>query len=285
MIEWFATHWQAITRAVGLVVFGLLAARWLGRLGGRIAARRGTAQTAMLTRRLISYGIYIVVLMTVLSTLGFDLKVLAGAAGILTVAVGFASQTSASNIISGLFLVGERPFVVGDVIRIGQTTGEVIAIDLLSIKLRTFDNLYVRLPNETVIKSEVTNLTHFPIRRFDLAVSVPYGTELGAAREVLLEVARQSEHALEEPKAQVLFLGYGESGMNLQLSAWATRDDFSIFRYALAEEVKRAMEVAGMPIPFARRDLQLTEPIIVRVDGGPRRGARDARWSAEDSKT
>ena len=82
------------------------------------------------------------------------------AAGLLTVALGFAAQTSASNLISGLFLLGERPFVVGDVIRLASgITGEVVGIDLLSVKIRTFDNLLVRVPNETLLKSELTNLT------------------------------------------------------------------------------------------------------------------------------
>ena len=118
-----------------------------------------------------------------LRELGFKLSVLLGAAGVLTVAVGFASQTSASNIISGLFLLGERPFSVGDVIRVGSTTGEVLSIDLLSAKLRTFENLFVRIPNETLIKSEVTNLSRLPVRRLDLKIGIAYKEEVGENKE------------------------------------------------------------------------------------------------------
>ncbi|RXM22074.1 mechanosensitive ion channel, partial [Citrobacter sp. AAK_AS5] len=90
-----------------------------------------------------------------------------------------------SNLISGLFLVMERPFVVGDVITVDDVTGEVLTIDMLSTKLRTFDNLYVRMPNETIIKSRVTNLTHFPIRRIDLRLGVAYREDLARVRAVL----------------------------------------------------------------------------------------------------
>lgn len=268
---WFGAHWPTIVRVALTVIFGVLAARWLGRLTGAVIRRRGSVQTAMLAQRFVKYGLYVVVLMTVLGALGFDVKVLAGAAGILTVAIGFASQTSASNLISGLFLVGERPFVVGDTIRIGQTVGEVVSIDLLSIKLRTFDNLFVRIPNESVIKTEVTNMTHFPIRRFDLPISVAYRTDLGQVRALLVDVARSSPRGLDEPEPKVLFLGYGDSGMQLQLSAWTTKEDFGEFRYALAEAVKRALDVAGIEVPFPQRVITMVDQPVAssRPDGHP----------------
>src|SRR5690606_3033117 len=121
--------------------------------------------------------------------LGFSLSVLLGAAGVLSVALGFASQTSASNLISGLFLIGEQPFQLGDTIKVGNTTGEVLSIDLLSVKLRTFDNLYVRIPNESLIKSEMTNLTRFPIRRFDLLIGVAYKENISQVRQIMQNVA------------------------------------------------------------------------------------------------
>jgi small-conductance mechanosensitive channel len=265
LMQWVSSHWATITRTLIILVVGIIAGRACGRLVGRIVARRSTAQASMLARRLVMTIIYALLLMTVLNGLGFDLKVLAGAAGILTVAIGFASQTSASNIISGLFLVGERPFVVGDVVRIGATTGEVIAIDLLSVKLRTFDNLFIRIPNETVIKSEVTNLTHFPIRRFDLQVGLPYEADLNRMKALLLEVANASRRGLEEPEPSVLFLGYGESSVNVQLSVWATREDFGTLRFDLAAAVKAALEAEGAAIPFARREIEMRAPVDVRV--------------------
>jgi small-conductance mechanosensitive channel len=90
------------------------------------------------------------------------------------VAIGFASQTSASNLISRLFLMIERPFSIADVIRVGNTTGEFISIDLLSVKLRNVDSFFVRIPNETMIKNEVTRLTKFPVRPADLKVGIAY---------------------------------------------------------------------------------------------------------------
>ena len=137
--------------------------------------------------------------------LGFSLAVIMGAAGVLTVALGFASQTTASNLISGLFLIGERSFEIGDLIRVGTTTGEVLSIDALSVKLRTFDNLFVRIPNESLIKSEVTTLTRFPIRRLDLLLGVAYKEDIGRVQKVLTEVADRNPLCLDEPPPLFIF--------------------------------------------------------------------------------
>jgi small-conductance mechanosensitive channel len=96
------------------------------------------------------------------------LGILLGTAGILTVALAFASQTSMSNVISGLFLIADNPFQVGDILQVGTTVGVVLEIGLLSVNLRKFDNTFVRPPNELLIKQEFWNLTKYPIRRLDL---------------------------------------------------------------------------------------------------------------------
>jgi hypothetical protein len=143
----------------------------------------------VLLARIASYTVLTLFVISAMRQFGFDFTVLLGAAGIVTVAVGFASQTSASNLISGLFLTLERAVQPGDVVTVGGRTGEVISVDLLSTKLRTFDNLLVRIPNETMVKSEIVSLNRFPIRRFDLTVGVAYDSDLGLVQKTLLDVA------------------------------------------------------------------------------------------------
>ncbi len=247
----------------------------LGRLAGNGLARlfaEDDAQRAMILRRGAFYGIAGLFIASALMELGFDLSVLLGAAGILTVAIGFASQTSASNVISGLFLLGERPFAVGDIIRVNGTTGEVLSVDLLSVKLRTFDNLFVRIPNETMIKSEVTNLRRFPIRRVDLQVGVAYKEDLRKVREVLLEVADRNPLCLEEPAPLIIFQGYGDSSINHQFSVWAKTENFLELRNSIPVEIKEAFDEHGIEIPFPHRTLYTgseTEPFPVQSQDGP----------------
>lgn len=149
-----------------------------------------------------------------------------------------------------------------------MTVGEVVSIDPMSVKLRTFDNLFVRIPNESVIKSEVTNISHFPIRRYDLQLGVAYRSDLGHVRDVLLGVAERNKRCLEEPAPLVIFQGYGESSMNLQFSVWAAQEDWLELRNRIAEETKEAFDEAGIEIPFPQRTLTAAPdgpPMPVRV--------------------
>jgi small-conductance mechanosensitive channel len=229
----------------------------------------------MIARRATFYGLLGLVLASTLRELGFELGVLLGAAGVLTVALGFASQTSASNLISGLFLIVERPFVVGDAIRIEDVTGEVLSIDLLSVKIRTFDNLFVRVPNESIIKSRVTTLTHFPIRRMDLEIGVAYREDLDRVRLVLLDLAHRDPYIFVEPEPLFLFKGFGASSLDIQFSVWARRENFIHTRTRFLMDVKREFDRQGIEIPFPHVSLYTgseTAPFPVRAVGARAEG-------------
>ncbi len=261
-------HALAAARALLIVLIGLLLARLAGAAAQRLLLPSMGHNRAATARRLVFYLVVIFALMTALRELGFNLAVLLGAAGILTVALGFASQTSASNLISGLFLVAERPFEIGDVIVVGNTTGEVLSVDLLSVKLRTYDNLFVRVPNETLINSEITNLSRFPIRRLDLQVGVAYREDLTRVREVLMQAAQDNLLCLDFPEPLIIFRGFGDSSLDLQFSVWARRENFPKLRNSIPEDVKRAFDREGIEIPFPHRSLYAgseTEPFPIRL--------------------
>ena len=276
----------AYLSALVKVAVGLLLARFAGRGLVRVFAREDDPHRAMVLRRASFYAIAGLFTASALTELGFDLGVLIGAAGILTVAIGFASQTSASNVISGLFLLGERPFAVGDLIKVGGTVGEVLSIDLLSVKLRTLDNLFVRIPNETLIKSEVTNIRHFPVRRVDLMVGVAYREDMRKVRNVLMEVADDNPLCLEEPAPLVLFQGYGDSALNHEFRVWAKTENFLDLRNSISVEIKEAFDEHDIEIPFPHRTIYTgsePEPFLVRHTNGaiPRSDAQPSPPSTE----
>jgi small-conductance mechanosensitive channel len=246
-------QFYGVLRAGVTLIFGFVAAHLLRSAMGSVLARRTSAQHTMLGRKVSYYVVVVLAFVSALRELGLDLGVLLGAAGVVTVAMGFAAQTSASNLISGLFLVSEGPFVVGEVIQVAGTTGEVLSIDLLSVKLRTFDNLYVRVPNETLVKAQITNLTRHPIRRYDLQVSVGYEAKMSKVREVLLGVAANNPLALREPRPVLIFQSFGESAVNIQFSVWTARDNYIDLRNSLAEDVKEAFERERIEIPYPHR--------------------------------
>lgn len=213
-------------------------------------SRHYSAQQGMIFGKILQYGGLSVILLTIFYELGFSLAPLLGAAGIVGVAVGFASQTSVSNIISGVFLMAEKPFVVDDVILVGEITGYVMSIDMLSVKLRTFDNRFVRIPNETIIKSEVINVTRFPIRRLDLNIGVAYKEDVEKVKRVLLELASKNPLCLQEPEPQVIFTGFGDSSINFMLALWAERTDWLKLKNSIQAEIKARFDKEKIEIPF-----------------------------------
>lgn len=245
-----ATRLFSITRALILMLVGYIAARAASLAFTKFFAKKISSHNLVIFKRVTFYGVLILFGISALRQLGFDLSVLLGAAGILTVAIGFASQTSASNLISGVFLMIERPFSISDVIRVSGVTGEVISIDLLSVKIRTFDNLFVRIPNETMIKTEVTTLTKFPIRRADLLIGVAYKEDIGRVKDLLLDVAKKNPLCLEEPAPLFIFSGFGASSIDIQFSVWAVRENFLELKNTMYQSIKQRFDEEGVEIPF-----------------------------------
>lgn len=264
-----------VLRAVVTLAAGFVLARILRTAVGRTVAERASPQHAMLARKASYYVVLSLAAVSALREMGFDFSVLIGAAGVASVAIGFAAQTSAANLISGLFLMSERPFVLGEVIDVDGTTGEVLSVDLLSVKLRTFDNLYVRIPNESLVKAQIKNLTRHPIRRYDMQVGVAYAESIPQVREVLMRVADENPLCLREPRPIIIFQGFGDSSINLQFSVWGATANYLALRNSIADDVKQAFDSAGIEIPFPHLSLYAgahTDPhpiaVVSRPEGG-----------------
>jgi small-conductance mechanosensitive channel len=273
----------AIIRAVIIVIAGFIVAKFASTMAVRVMHKRMSTHQLVLTRRGAYYLVLVLFLLSALHQLGFDLTILLGAAGILSVAIGFASQTSASNLISGLFLLGEQPFGIGDVIKVGDITGEVLAIDLLSVKLRTFDNLYVRIPNENLLTAEVTTLTRFPIRRIDLEIGVAYKENIETVRDVLMDLAQRNPFCLTDPEPLFILKGFGASSIDILLCVWVRSANFLKLKNGLLMEIKTAFDERGIEIPYPHLTLyagSVSDPFEVKLKDEPQIG-KDAAPGAK----
>jgi len=258
----------SLIRAAVILLVGIIATKFLCYYFEKILKKRTSPQQAKTFCRISYYLILTLIVISALRELGFNLGILLGAAGILTVAVGFASQTSASNIISGLFLLVDRPFQIGDVIEVGGTTGFVNEVELLSVKLRTFQNALVRIPNEEMIKSQVKNFTFYPIRRLDVEVGVAYKEDIAKVRKLLLEVADRNPLCLEEPTPLFVYKGYGNSSIDLLLGVWIKKENYLAVVNSIKEEIKVAFDKNGIEIPFPHISVytgSVTDPFPVMV--------------------
>jgi small-conductance mechanosensitive channel len=232
-------------RAFMLFAITVLAASLLGRWVRRLVALRGDIQRAVLVGRLVAWVLVLLGFAGALEEMGFKLNVVLGAAGVLTVAIGFAAQTTLSNLISGFFLFGERPFRVGDLIEVDGLAGEVLSVDMMATTLRTPDNRFVRIPNELVLKTKVTNHTRFPLRRLDITLALGHHEDFGRVRALLLDIADKSALCLAEPAPTVFIASLGEASAQVQLWLWTRTDQLQQLRSSITAEIQEALAQAN----------------------------------------
>jgi small-conductance mechanosensitive channel len=237
-------------RIIFILVIGSGSIHLISFLIKRSLRKQLSRQSMMLVIRTILYTGYTGLVLIVVREMNYDLTALFGAAGVVGIVIGVASQTSIGNIISGLFLVGEKSFELGDVVRVGDKTGTVYSIDLLSIKVKTFDNLLIRIPNQTVISTELTNITKFPIRRLDFQIGVAYKEDLKKVRSVLEGVVRNNPLCLEEPEPVIIFQAFGASSIDITLGVWFEKTNYLAVKNSVFIEIKEAFDREGIEIPF-----------------------------------
>lgn len=274
-LSWYEKHQTMVWYCVLMLGVGLPLVQLAGYLIRKGFKKKLTDQAIMLLSKGVVYLGSLVIVLMVLQHAGFKLGTLLGAAGIAGVAIGFASQTSLSNFISGLFLVWERPFQVGDFLKAGTDSGVVHSIGLLSIQLRTHSNQLIRIPNESLIKNSFTNITRFPIRRMDINIGVSYKEDIEHVMRVLREVADQNNYCLDEPEPLVIFQNFGDSALEFLFAPWFAKQDYVAMRNSLMIEIKRRFDEEGIEIPFPHRTLYtgaVTDPFPIRLvpsDGVP----------------
>lgn len=216
----------------------------------KIPPRKLKKQYSQLIQKGLKYLFYVCTAMYVLGLFGIHFSAIWGAAGVAGIAIGFAAQTSVSNIISGLFVLSEHTMQVGDLITISDITGVVDSTGLLSVKIHTPDNQLVRVPNSTIINNNLINTSFYPQRRMTIGVSVSYNTDMKIALETLCKAPEYCPSVLKDPAPSAWFNGFGDSGINLVLAIWFKTDDFLQTKNDAFIAIKKVYDDAKIEIPY-----------------------------------
>jgi len=204
----------------------------------------------------------------VLDNAGIHLGTLAVFAGAVGVGIGFGLQNIASNFISGLVILAERPITIGDRVEVAGVAGQVQQIRARSTVILTNDNITMIVPNTKFIDSPVTNWTYGDPRvRFRIPIGVAYGSDLEKVRNALVEVARENSNVLPQPEPTVFLETFGESSINLELVVWSKEMSYRPrrFRSDLNFAIAQKLREAGIEIPWPQRDLHFRDG-VVRVE-------------------
>ncbi|MDR3443582.1 MAG: mechanosensitive ion channel family protein [Legionella sp.] len=239
-------NWEHMVFAFTLLFFGYFFAKKISNLVGKFIENKFSKHHGMLFGRIVYYGLFLLFAVSALHEMGFKLTILLGTAGLFTVALSFASQTAASNLISGVFLLFERPFKVGDIISIKDIKGTVETIDWLSTKIKTSDNRLIRIPNEGLIKSEITNLSIFPQKRDEIVLRIDASNDVAFVKLLLKAICDECTHISSKPAAKILLSQMIESGgIELHLLYWS-RTDLSDVRDEVLTAIKSTFEREGI---------------------------------------
>src|SRR2546429_704607 len=264
-----------------LLVALLVAVFWLSSGTKHFLFNRLLAQSGL--DRALQYGIaqiianvvLVVGVLIVLENTGIHLGALAVFAGAVGVGVGFGLQNIASNFISGLVILAERPITIGDRVEVAGITGQVQQISARRTVIRTNDNISLNVPNTKFIDSPVTNWTYGDPRvRFRIPVGVAYGSDIAKVREALLAAGRENPNTLKDPAPSVFLEKFGDSTIDFQLVVWSSEMSARPSRYRsdLNFAIEQKFREAGIEIAFPQRDLHIRSGVlkVENVDGQDR---------------
>src|SRR3954452_19561406 len=215
--------------------------------------------------QVVSNIVLVVGIFFVLENAGIHLAALAVFAGAVGVGVGFGLQNIASNFISGLVILAERPITIGDRVEVAGIVGQVEHIRARSTVIMTSDNITMIVPNSKFIDSPVTNWTYGDPRvRFRLPVGVAYGSDVNKVRETLVAAGRSNPHVLEDPAPSVFLKEFGDSSINFELVVWSSEMSHrpSRFKSDLNFAIEEKLREAGIEIPNPQRDIHIRSGVL-----------------------
>ena len=239
-----------------IMAVGVIVARTVKVLFTKYYAPKLPQDTAKNLGKLIYFGIIVISFLVFTSSTGVDLSGLLVAGGIFGIVIGFATQSVVSNLISGIFLMIEKPVKQGDSVEIfGQDiSGTLLDISTFSVRIRRFDGTIIRVPNESFFTSNIRSLTSTPVRRSEVTVGIAYKEDIDGAISVIeKEIRSTMPFVLVTPKPEFRVAELADSSVNIEILVWHPREDWSEVAPKLLKVTKRALDHAGIEIPFPQR--------------------------------
>ena len=257
ILLWLRLNMIDIAGAFAVLVIGLIVAKLLSGWVEKALTKspRFEPTVANFLSNLVKYALWALVLITVLGQFGVETTSILAALGGMALAIGLALQGTLSNVASGVMILVQKPFKVGEAINAGSITGVVQQIGLFTTELKQFDGLFVMVPNSELWNQAIVNFHRHPIRRFELVVGIGYGDSTEQAREELLALAAADERVLDDPEPQAFVNSLDDSSVGIGLRVWCSTSDFVAVGWDLTAAAKARFDDVGISIPFPQREI------------------------------
>ena len=201
----------------------------------------------------------VIAIITALATLGMNVTTLVAALGTAGVTVGLALKDSLSNFASGVLILFNNTFRVGDFIEVNGQTGTVKRIELMFTTLATADNKRLVIPNSVMTGNMITNYTAKSTRRLDLSVGVAYNSDIATVKNAIMHALKSSEHVHWENQPVIGIKSFDDSAITFDILVWVDTGTYNASRYAINERILEALNQAGVEIPFNQLDVHMIQ--------------------------
>ncbi|NOZ89009.1 MAG: mechanosensitive ion channel family protein [Crenarchaeota archaeon] len=262
-----------VLQAAAILAVGVAAALLVRSLMRRSLQQRLPTHIYKPLENMVFFSLLLVAGVTALTPFGVSPSGLLLAGGFAGIVVGFASQQTVSNLISGVFLLVEQPLRVGDPVTIKGVSGVVVDISILSTRIRTWDGYIVRIPNSVVFNEAITNYVRTRARRVEISVGISYGSSIDKAIEAVKRLMEEHPFCLVNPAPEAFVEEYGDSAVVLKARCWAPPQVWFRTKTELQTRLKTTLEQAGVEIPFPQLDLHIRDSVPLKVElgasGGP----------------
>lgn len=250
--------------AIGILVLAIVLTKIINLNLRRHLKDKVEKDRLSLITKVVNYSIIALSFIAILPILGVNLSGLIVAGGITGLVIGFASQKIVSNVISGVFLIVERPVKIGQQISVEGVAGIVEDIHIISTIIRTYDGLYVRVPNEKVFTGNITNYVANVVRRFEYIIGIRYSDNADRAIEIIKGLIENHPFALIEPKPQVFVDNLGDNAVNIVVRIWAPATEWYNVKMELLYKIKKTLEEYGIEIAFPQRVMWFGNELVMK---------------------
>lgn len=205
--------------------------------------------------------LFVLLIIAVLSQLGFDTTSLVAVLAAGSLAVGLALKDSLQNFAAGVMLIILQPFKEEDFVEVAGHMGMVEKVMLFSTLLRTTDNREITIPNGQIYAEPLVNYSARDTRRLDLIFGIDYNSDLRKAKQILQDIVAADERVLKEPESLVVVSELADSSVNFTVRAWVSADNYWPLKFDLLERVKLAFDEQGIEIPFPQMSLHFQQDV------------------------
>ncbi|MEM3099489.1 MAG: mechanosensitive ion channel family protein [Nitrososphaerales archaeon] len=244
-----------------IIIVGVIIARVFRLITDRFLGKYIPVQTEAVIRRIVYWGIIGIAVFSAIGTLGVDFTGLLLAGGIAGIIIGFATQSVVSNLLSGLFLQMDRAVKIGDPVEVVDmgVAGIIKEVTMFSTRLRRFDGVLIRIPNEKFFTSQLRNFNGHVARRVEVSVGIAYKEDAATAIRLITEMVAKEPRILAEPAPSIMVWELADSSVNINVWVWVPSIEWFPMRTQIVQNLKELLDRNGIEIPFPHRTIWFGE--------------------------